>query len=184
MSRKTDGPLQGPYQTSRRDLLKRALVVLGVEVVVQPNGGVFSADLPIETKKRGGKKIGVSGDLPIKAGKKAGHKFSGPNKEGAGPHPKHPQAAPTPEHPKQATNSQQTFIPQSGKPPASTSAKQATNSQLTFTPQSGKPPGSRSTVVPAKNRPPNAPQKNGQLGPCPPPGFNAKTNSTGPCPGE
>jgi hypothetical protein len=43
MQRKTNGPMQDAPQagrSSRRDLLKRALVVLGAGVLIQPYGGV------------------------------------------------------------------------------------------------------------------------------------------------
>jgi hypothetical protein len=43
MPRKTNGPMEGLPQadrSSRRDLLKRALVLLGAGVLIQPNGGV------------------------------------------------------------------------------------------------------------------------------------------------
>jgi hypothetical protein len=39
------------YKSSRRDLLKRALIVLGASVILQPNGGVLGAALGGEPKK-------------------------------------------------------------------------------------------------------------------------------------
>lgn len=45
MSRKTSGPSESepqPDSASRRDLLKRVLVVLGAGVLIQPNGGVVA----------------------------------------------------------------------------------------------------------------------------------------------
>jgi len=43
MQRKPNGPMEDAPQagrSSRRDLLKRALVVLGAGVLIQPNGGM------------------------------------------------------------------------------------------------------------------------------------------------
>jgi hypothetical protein len=70
-------------KSSRRDLLKRVLVVLGASVLVQPNGGVSGSAFADETKKKKNemKKVGIS---------------SGPNKATARPPAKHPKAAPAP----------------------------------------------------------------------------------------
>ena len=64
MPRKTNGPMEGLPQadrSSRRDLLKRALVLLGAGVLIQPNGGVsgstFAADAGTGKKKPTRKKI-------------------------------------------------------------------------------------------------------------------------------
>lgn len=62
MPRKTNGPMEGVPQgdrSSRRDVLKGALVLLGAGVLLQPNGGVsgsaFAQDagsgVPGTTKK-------------------------------------------------------------------------------------------------------------------------------------
>jgi hypothetical protein len=64
MPRKTNGPMEDAPQgdrSSRRDLLKRALVLLGAGVLIQPNGGVsssaFAGDAGTVKKKPRRKKI-------------------------------------------------------------------------------------------------------------------------------
>jgi hypothetical protein len=61
--------------SSRRDLLKRALIVLGAGVLVQPNGGVSSAadEPPKERKAQGTLRSGSKANKPFnKTGAKAG----------------------------------------------------------------------------------------------------------------
>ena len=58
MQRKTNGPMQDAPQTgrsSRRDLLKRTLVVLGASVLIQSYGGISGLALA------GSKQCGVAG---------------------------------------------------------------------------------------------------------------------------
>lgn len=74
-------------KSSRRDLLKRALIVLGVSVLVQPNGGVAVAaeEQPKEGKVQGTLKSGskVRKDVNAKHGIKAGSTGSGAGKADA-----------------------------------------------------------------------------------------------------
>jgi hypothetical protein len=52
MPRKTNGPMEDAPQTgrsSRRDVLKGALVLLGASVLLQPNGGVSGSALAQDT---------------------------------------------------------------------------------------------------------------------------------------
>jgi hypothetical protein len=64
MPQKTNGPMEGGShggRSSRRNVLKRALVLLGAGVLIQPNGGVsgstFAADAGTGKKKPTRKKI-------------------------------------------------------------------------------------------------------------------------------
>ena len=108
MSRKTDGPLRGRPQAgeySRRDLLKRALVVLGVGVLVQPNGGVSGSAFADTAKDKwqpakGG--FDVYDKHPgAKTGAKSGSNPLKPNaKTGTRKPAKHPKPAETDESPK------------------------------------------------------------------------------------
>ena len=85
MSRKADGLLQGPsdgIRTSRRNVLKGALAVLGAGALIQPNGGVsgltFAAgEKPLESSAaKTGLKSGVktNAKLGLKSGAKSGLK--------------------------------------------------------------------------------------------------------------
>jgi hypothetical protein len=59
MPRKMNTPMEDapqPDRSSRRDLLKRALVLLGAGVLIQPNGGVSGSALAQETGAGGVKK--------------------------------------------------------------------------------------------------------------------------------
>jgi hypothetical protein len=53
MSRKTNSSSDGVPQRGRRDLLKRALLVLGVGVLTQPNGGVSGSAFADTAKTSG-----------------------------------------------------------------------------------------------------------------------------------
>jgi hypothetical protein len=59
MPQKTNRPMEGVPKgdrSSRRDLLKRALVLLGAGVLIQPNGGVSASAFAQETGAGGIKK--------------------------------------------------------------------------------------------------------------------------------
>jgi hypothetical protein len=74
MSRKTDRPSQGAAESNRstrRHLLKGALVVLGASVLVQPNGGVSGLAFADDTLKSTDQ---TSGTFGWKAGSKPGSK--------------------------------------------------------------------------------------------------------------
>jgi hypothetical protein len=72
MSRKTDGPLQGPG-VSRRKLLKGALTVLGAGALIQPNGGVSGSAYADDVSPI---KSGATMKLGAKPGTKGGAKTS------------------------------------------------------------------------------------------------------------
>jgi len=93
MSRNTNGPLEGEPQgdrSSRRDLLKRALVVLGAGVLIQPNGGVSGLALADDAPplKQKGVKNKNHFDVPPPS-----------PKGGANPPGKHPKLAPSKDEP-------------------------------------------------------------------------------------
>jgi hypothetical protein len=78
MPRKTNGPMEDAPQTdrsSRRDVLKGALVLLGASVLLQPNGGVSGSALAQDTtgtaaqKKPTKKKCGSAHPPPHCPGK-------------------------------------------------------------------------------------------------------------------
>jgi hypothetical protein len=72
MRRKTNGPVEGAPQadrSSRRDVLKGALVLLGASVLLQPNGGVSGSALAQDAgsgsaKKKSKNKCGSSHPPP------------------------------------------------------------------------------------------------------------------------
>jgi hypothetical protein len=74
MQRKTNGPMQDAPQagrSSRRDVLKGALVLLGASVLLQPNGGVSGSALAQDT--------GTAHKKPSKTKRKCGTAHPPPN---------------------------------------------------------------------------------------------------------